>query len=73
MDNGQTIVIESMDAPQGSRYIQRLTMNGKPRTNAWLCHANIWNGAVLTLKVSLSRLGWAELAGHQLVSNQPTL
>lgn len=47
LENGNEIVINAPNNSNENRYIQKLTINGKPYTKNWLSHSKLMKGATL--------------------------
>ncbi|QTE36399.1 GH92 family glycosyl hydrolase [Mucilaginibacter gossypii] len=47
LENGKTITINAPKNSDDNRYVNTLTVDGKPYTNNWLSHKGLLNGAVL--------------------------
>jgi len=63
LDNGKTIDIRAPDVSDRNRYIQGLTLNGKPYDRSWLAHADLANGAVLDFRMGDAPSNWGSAAG----------
>ncbi|WP_198651603.1 GH92 family glycosyl hydrolase [Dyella sp. C11] len=58
LDNGKTIDIRAPEVSDHNRYIQGMTLNGKPYDRSWLAHADLSNGAVLDFRMGGSPSKW---------------
>jgi predicted alpha-1,2-mannosidase len=47
LENGKTITINAPKNSDDNKYVNTLTVDGKPYTNNWLSHKGLLNGAVL--------------------------
>jgi len=51
LENGKNIIIEAPENSPENKYIQELTVNGKPYGKNWLSHAELMKGATLNFKM----------------------
>lgn len=63
LDNGKTIDIRAPDVSDRNRYIQGVTLNGKPYDRSWLAHADLVNGAVLDFRMGDAPSKWGSAEG----------
>jgi hypothetical protein len=68
LENGRTIDIRAPGADDRNRYIQGMTLNGKPWAKAWLDHAELADGAVLAFRMGPAPSDWAGGADAALPS-----
>lgn len=52
LENGKTLVIETVGNAPGKAYVQSVTWNGKPYTKSWFRHADIANGGTFVFHMS---------------------
>ncbi|MBB5395295.1 GH92 family glycosyl hydrolase [Mucilaginibacter sp. AK015] len=52
LQNGKTITINAANNGPANRYVNSLTINGKPYTHNWLSHSALLKGAVLNFNMS---------------------
>lgn len=55
----RSLTVEAQDASPINRYVRSASLNGKPLKRAWLRHAEIAAGGILTLHMSSQPSGWA--------------
>jgi putative alpha-1,2-mannosidase len=51
LENGNKIVIEAPENSPENKYIQEMTLNGKPYGKNWLSHNELMKGATLGFKM----------------------
>ena len=51
LENGKTIVINAPENSPENKYIQEMTINGKPYSRNWLSHKELMKGATLNFKM----------------------
>jgi predicted alpha-1,2-mannosidase len=51
LENGKKIVIEAPENSPENKYIQEMTLNGKPYSKNWLSHTELMQGATLNFKM----------------------
>jgi len=51
LENGKTIVIEAPENSAENKYIQEMTVNGKPNSKNWLSHKELMKGAILNFRM----------------------
>jgi predicted alpha-1,2-mannosidase len=54
LENGKQLVINSPTNSAGNRYVQEMTLNGKPYSKNWLSHQELMQGAILNFTMSAS-------------------
>ncbi|WP_233496722.1 GH92 family glycosyl hydrolase [Dyella sp. AtDHG13] len=64
LDNGKIIDIRAPDVSDRNRYIQGMTLNGKPYDRSWLAHADLANGAVLDFRMGAQPSQWGSAEGE---------
>lgn len=52
LENGRQIVLNAPDNDAQNRYVQHLTLNGRPYDQNWLSHAALQQGATLDFTMS---------------------
>jgi predicted alpha-1,2-mannosidase len=52
LENGKTVTINTANNSPANRYVNTLTVNGKPYTNNWLSHKALQQGGVLSFNMS---------------------
>jgi len=68
LDNGKTIDIRAPQVSDTNRYIQSVTLNGKPYDRSWLAHTDLANGAVLDFSMGAAPSKWGSAADARLPS-----
>jgi Glycosyl hydrolase family 92 len=63
LDNGKTIDIRAPEVSDRNRYIQSMTLNGKPYDRSWLAHADLAEGAVLDFRMGAAPSKWGSEPG----------
>jgi predicted alpha-1,2-mannosidase len=63
LDNGKTIDIRAPQVSDRNRYIQSMTLNGKPYDRSWLAHADLADGAVLDFRMGDAPSKWGSADG----------
>ena len=59
LDKGKTFTIETQNNSAANKYIQSVTLNGKPMTKTWLSHKEITDGGTLIFKMGPNpNKGW---------------
>jgi putative alpha-1,2-mannosidase len=51
LENGNKIIIEAPENSPENKYIQEMTVNGKPYSKNWLSHSVLMKGATLHFKM----------------------
>jgi putative alpha-1,2-mannosidase len=51
LENGKKVVVNAPDNSDENRYIQALTVNGKPYSKNWLSYSELMKGATLNFKM----------------------
>ena len=51
LENGKTFVLEAPGSSRAAKYIQSVTIDGKPSNRAWLNHADIMRGAHIRVEM----------------------
>ena len=51
LENGKKVIINAPENSAENRYIQELTVNGKPYTKNWLSYPELMKGATLNFKM----------------------
>jgi putative alpha-1,2-mannosidase len=49
LQNGKTFAIVCKNNSKDNKYIQSVTLNGKPQSQVWIKHADVVNGGTLEL------------------------
>ena len=52
LPNGKTFTIVAHQTSRENKYVQSVTLNGKPLSRVWLRHAEVANGGTLVLEMS---------------------
>ncbi|WP_081945257.1 GH92 family glycosyl hydrolase [Oleiagrimonas soli] len=68
LENGKRIVINAPNVSDKNRYIQSLTLDGKPYAKTWLRHADLADGAVLDFRMGPKPSRWGTAADEALPS-----
>ncbi|WP_374165091.1 GH92 family glycosyl hydrolase [Arcticibacter sp. MXS-1] len=55
---GKTFRIEVRNNSKENKYIQRITLNGKPYTRSFILHSDISNGGRMTIEMGSKPSGW---------------
>lgn len=63
LENGKTIDIRASGVSDHNRYIQGMTLNGKPYDRSWLAHTDLANGAVLDFRMGDAPSHWGSAEG----------
>jgi len=63
LENGKTIDIRAPDVSDRNRYIQGMTLNGRPYDRSWLAHADLAQGATLDFRMGDQPSAWGSGAG----------
>lgn len=51
LENGKQFIINAPSSNADNRYIQQVTLNGKPYSKNWIGHADLQKGAVINVKM----------------------
>jgi len=70
LDNGKSIDIRASGVSDRNRYIQGMTLNGKPYDRSWLAHADLANGAVLDFRMGDAPSQWGSADGDARLPSQ---
>jgi predicted alpha-1,2-mannosidase len=62
LENGKRIVIDAPQVSDTNRYIQGVTLDGKPYDKTWLAHADLADGAVLQFRMGPEPSRWGAAA-----------
>lgn len=68
LENGKTIDIRAPEVSDRNRYIQGVTLNGKPYDKNWLHHADLAGGAELVFQMGAQPSHWGAGADAELPS-----
>ncbi|MFT4033715.1 MAG: GH92 family glycosyl hydrolase [Siphonobacter sp.] len=52
LENGKKITISAANNSNENKYVQSLSINGKPSTKTWISHSELMKGAVLNFQMS---------------------
>lgn len=59
LENGKSFTVEAPSASSANRYVTAARLNGKPIDRAWISHAELAAGGVLTLEMGPTPGAWA--------------
>ena len=68
LENGKRIEINAPAVSDRNRYIQSVTLNGKPYDKTYLLHADLVHGAVLDFRMGSSPSAWGSSPDAQMPS-----
>lgn len=68
LENGRTIDIRAPQVSDRNRYIQGVTLNGKPYDKSWLAHADLSEGAELVFQMGAQPSQWGAAPDARLPS-----